>query len=180
MEPPVEAVPEKESVIAGKAFDDARTMGQIPRTTPGGGPKCANGHENPPGATSCWVCGLPVGDAAGGAKPLGRLVGSGGINLLIGRTLIIGRHPEEAPEVAAGKATALPTPAEDRGVSRVHAELRVDGANVMLVDRNSANGTYVKPPKSSAWIKLEPGHGVKIVAGTGIMIGDFELRLDPE
>ena len=175
--PPIPAVAEEQSVIASSAFSAELTRAELPGQQHGG-PTCKNGHENAPGATTCWVCGIAVGAAADGARPVGRLVGAAGIDLPVKGNLIIGRRAAEAPEVTSGSAQAVSTPVDNQAVSRVHAEIRVDGANTLLIDRNSANGTFVMPPRTSEWIRLEPGHGVKIVPGTGIMIGPLELRFE--
>lgn len=175
--PPIAAVAEEQSVIASSVFDAALTKAELPGQQKGG-PTCKNGHENAPGATTCWVCGIAVGAAADGAKPVGRLVGAAGIDVAVKGNVIIGRRAAEAPEVTSGSAQAVSTPVDNQAVSRVHAEIRVDGANTLLIDRNSANGTFVMPPRTSEWIRLEPGHGVKIVPGTGIMIGPLELRFE--
>ena len=175
--PPIAAVAEEQSVIASSVFDAALTKAELPGQQHGG-PVCKNGHENAPGATTCWVCGIAVGAAADGAQPVGRLVGAAGIDVAVKGNMIIGRRAAEAPEVTSGSAHAISTPVDNQAVSRVHAEIRVDGANTLLIDRNSANGTFVMPPRTSEWIRLEPGHGVKIVPGTGIMIGPLELRFE--
>ena len=175
--PPMAAVAEDQSVIGGSVFDAAMTKAELPGQQRGG-PVCKNGHENAPGATTCWVCGVAVGAAADGGQPVGRLVGAAGIDVAVKGNLIIGRRAAEAPEVISGSAQAINTPVDNQAVSRVHAEIRVDGVNTLLIDRNSANGTFVMPPRTSEWIRLEPGHGVKIVPGTGIMIGPLELRFE--
>jgi len=174
---PIAAVAEEQSVIASSVFNAELTRAELPGQKHGG-PTCKNGHENAPGATTCWVCGIAVGGAADGMHAVGRLVGAGGIDVAVMGNVIIGRRAAEAPEVTSGTAQAISTPLDNQAVSRVHAEIRVDGANTLLIDRNSANGTFVMPPRTSEWIRLEPGHGVKIVPGTGIMIGPLELRFE--
>lgn len=110
--------------------------------------------------------------------PVGRLSSKDG-TVVVDRGLVIGRQPAEAPEVANGMLIPFQVPASEAGVSRVHAEVRIDANHVLVVDRDSANGTFVKPPGANDWIRLEPGHAVQIVHGTGVAVGPYELIFEP-
>jgi len=81
--------------------------------------------------------------------------------------------------VASGQLAPIEVPADAAAVSRVHAEVRVDEWNAFIVDRGSANGTFIRPPATTEWIKLEPGHAVKIVPGVAISIGPYEFTFEP-
>jgi len=131
-------------------------------------------------AQSFAICGAALGvETNAGSPPLGRLSAKDGRSVIVERSLLIGRKPEEAPEVASGELVPFAVPLSERGVSRVHAEIQVDRWNVLLVDRNSANGTFVKPPGVDEWIRLEPGHAVQIVHGTAVAVGPYELTFEP-
>lgn len=179
MIPPIQALSEVAAGIApvAETDDGQRTMGAIP--TPGG-PVCGNGHANEPGATTCWICGLALHAAAATGEPvmLGRLV-SKDMTVIVDRGLLIGRKPDDAPEVREGRLAPVQVPPDSAAVSRVHAEVQVDGWSAFIVDRGSANGTFIRPPGTSEWIKLEPGHAVKIVPGVGISIGPYEFSFEP-
>ena len=115
---------------------------------------------------------------SGQQPPMGRL-SSKDTSVVVDRGLVIGRQPAEAPEVASGELVPFVVPASEAGVSRVHAEIRVDRHHVLVADRNSANGTFVKPPGADDWIRLEPGHAVQIVHGTGVAVGPYEMTFEP-
>jgi hypothetical protein len=177
--PPIESVSESAAGLdLVGAGTDQLTMSSVP--TKAGGFTCGNGHANEPGATICWVCGLTLraAPAAGERVALGRFV-SKDFTVVIDRNLLIGRKPDEAPEVASGQLAPIEVPADAAAVSRVHAEVRVDEWNAFIVDRGSANGTFIRPPATTEWIKLEPGHAVKIVPGVAISIGPYEFTFEP-
>lgn len=145
------------------------------------GRECAQGHLNDPLAPACRICGGPLLDSVstGPRPPLGRLVGKGGLNVVLDRDFLIGRRPEQAAEVAAGVFAPLAVPAGESGVSRVHCDLRISLWSVLLTDRNSANGTFVRPAGTPDWIRLAPGHTVQVAPGSGISVGPYELHFEP-
>ena len=163
-------------------FSHLPTLGAVTASTAGPEARsvCSNGHVNDPDAITCSICGAALGvETNAGSPPLGRLSAKDGRSVIVERSLLIGRKPEDAPEVASGELVPFAVPLSERGVSRVHAEIRVDRWNVLLVDRNSANGTFVKPPGVDEWIRLEPGHAVQIVHGTAVAVGPYELTFEP-
>src|ERR687884_1689944 len=50
----------------------------------------------------------------------------------------------------------------DPFASRLHAELRREGDNILLVDNGSANGTFLNGQRVSGTIRLEPGDLIRI------------------
>ena len=183
------ALSEAEAVAAqAPGFDQKQTLAAIAalRPAPAGedvmveGRECAQGHLNDPLAPACRVCGSALTDnfGRGPRPPLGRLVRNDGASVVVDRDYIIGRKPEEAPEVVAGICAPLAVPQNEMGVSRVHCEIRISLWSVLLTDRNSANGTFIRPVGVSDWIRLEPGHTVPVVAGSGISVGPYELRFE--
>jgi len=189
-EPKERAMSEAEARSAGvKGLEQnvtmaARAMPPAPPGTEIEGRPCAApaGHLNDPLAPRCAVCGAELVDrvARGPRPPLGKLVAKDGrVSVVLDRDFMVGRRSTEAPEVAAGQFTALEVPAAEGGVSRIHAEIKIAGWAVLLTDRNSANGTFIKPTGVNEWIRLEPGHTVQIVPGTGISLGQYELVFDP-
>ncbi len=178
------------AAIAGKGFEQLNTLGfdaagPVPDAISEAAPLvegrvCSNGHVNDPASETCAVCGAALGPVTSRVQrpPLGRLTANNGQTMVVERSLIIGRKPVEAPEVAAGQHGTFVVPATESGVSRVHAEIRIDHWNVLLVDRNSANGTFVKPSGLDEWIRLDPGHAVQITHGTSLAVGPYELRFE--
>jgi len=138
---------------------------------------CVAGHLTDPTLDRCVTCGQALSERLGaGPRPsLGRLIGPG-IDVLVERDMLLGRKPQESPEVAAGQLAPVATPSGESAVSRLHAELRLDGWTVLLADRASANGTFIRPPGAADWIRLEPYHAVRLMPGTEVMVGPVELR----
>jgi pSer/pThr/pTyr-binding forkhead associated (FHA) protein len=64
-----------------------------------------------------------------------------------------------------------PFGAEKHGVSRIHAELRVEKETIVAIDLNSANGTFVND------IYLEPQEPIRVQNGDRIKLGTLELQL---
>ena len=62
---------------------------------------------------------------------------------------------------------------EDRSgsVSRVHAEVRLNGWDVMLVDSGSRNGTYLSGPGEQGWTPLPPHQSRRMTPGTKVRLG---------
>jgi hypothetical protein len=164
--------------------------GGAPRTRPTPGPRpaqpqarghlCANGHLNDPRWQFCVICGIhlderPGGLVSGSRPPLGLLVFDDGATYTVDAEYLLGRMPESDERVRSG--TLRPIVVEDRTgqVSRVHAELRLDNWDVLLVDSGSRNGTLVAPPGQNQWARLVPRQSHRLVPGTRVRIGGRTL-----
>ncbi|AWE43243.1 FHA domain-containing protein [Actinobaculum sp. 313] len=132
---------------------------------------CQFGHPNPPHAPLCRVCGNPVvGQANWYPRPsLGMVLVSTGLQIPIDADIVVGRKPSATPEEGRPRAHLVTVPSPERQISRVHCEIRVDGWDVRLLDRNSNNGTYVLRPgenpvrvTSSAPYFVQPGDVIDI------------------
>src|SRR5438105_3217269 len=141
---------------------------------------CPNGHLNNPILRECWVCGTSVsGQTARGPRPpLGRLTTKDKRSYIVDSNFVIGRKPGMAEDVAAGKARPIEVPEEHPGVSRRHAELLVEGWDLVLRDLGSSNGTYYLVAGETDWRRVEPDRPVKIASGTIITLGGFEILFD--
>lgn len=144
---------------------------------------CVVDHPNPPHASQCRSCGGAIVDrrVRSIARPaLGRLRFSSGAVVELDRPQLIGRRPTVDPAQPASELPALVTvPDPDEAVSRVHAEVRLEGWEVFVVDRGSKNGTFVEIP-GQAPTKLRPGEPCLIVAGTRVTLADvstFEFEV---
>jgi hypothetical protein len=73
--------------------------------------------------------------------------------------------------VRSGALRAIVVEDRSGAVSRVHAEIRVDGWDVVLVDSGSRNGTHVAGPGEPAWTPLPPRHTHRLVPGTRVRMG---------
>jgi pSer/pThr/pTyr-binding forkhead associated (FHA) protein len=88
---------------------------------------------------------------------MGLLVFDDGSAFGLDDTYVLGREPESDPAVAAGAARPITLDDPADSVSRVHAEVRVSGPRVELVDRGSTNGTHLWDDDRSVWDRLTPG-----------------------
>lgn len=145
---------------------------------PPGGPRvqsvrCPHGHPNPPHVERCVWCGAEVSDRRVewiGRPPLGVLRLSTGVTVSLDRPLLLGRRPvatglinDEVPETVA-----VDDP--DQELSRTHVEIRLEDWQVVVVDRESRNHTYVQLPGQELR-QLYPHQGVPIVPGTRVDLG---------
>lgn len=138
---------------------------------------CGRGHFNAPSDRWCRVCGQaiaqdPGGESEGERPPLGALAWDSGETDVITRDTVVGRDPSGDASVVSGSAAALSPRGQSEGMSRVHAELRLIGWEVLLSDRGSTNGTFVWDEGRQAWHRLEPGERCPLNAGTIVAFGE--------
>jgi hypothetical protein len=134
------------------------------------GVSCGRGHFNDPAARFCRVCGLGMHQTSrvetkGHRPPLGVLVWDHGGSDQIETDLVIGREPQNDPRVVSGEAEGLVPAGEVASLSRIHAEIRLDGWEANLIDRESSNGTFVWEPAQNRWRRLSSGEPVVLEAG---------------
>jgi pSer/pThr/pTyr-binding forkhead associated (FHA) protein len=73
--------------------------------------------------------------------------------------------------VQSGTARPLGVDDADRAVSRVHAEIRIAGRAVQVIDRDSVNGTFVYPEGGSGWERLPANEPYELAPGTQVLVG---------
>ena len=66
------------------------------------------------------------------------------------------------PELILGREPGLPGTIDDASVSRRHARLSWDDRGVVLADRGSKNGTFVKGVRVSEPVALEDGDEIRL------------------
>ena len=129
---------------------------------------------------------LPVlGGVGPGATPA-TTVTAGGV-LVVGdtsvavitHTTVVGRDPANDPQVSAGSVPGVVLTGADLSVSRVHAEIRVEGDRVSVVDRGSTNGTHLRRAGTGAVQRLDPHAAVEIAHGDTIAFGGVSCRWEP-
>ncbi len=144
---------------------------------------CPRQHLNDPRAATCRVCGLPIAAGApraeGRRPPLGRLTWDNGqVNHLAGAVLV-GRDVAFDGAVVAGDLAPLVPTGHNDSMSRVHAELRPSGWDVVILDKGSTNGTFVWDEASKAWQRLSPGEAHVLQAGAVIAFGERTATFEP-
>lgn len=148
------------------------------RTTPAqDGPdvlaiRCPAGHLNSPDASGCRVCAAALlsQEPVRVQRPcLGRLVVSNGATVDLDRSVLLGRLPTVPDGVNGDRPHSLSLGAE-YGLSRDHAEVRVDGWRVLVVDLGSTNGTLLISGRRR--LQLEPHVPVEIGKGDVVSLTD--------
>jgi hypothetical protein len=100
-----------------------------------------------------------------------RLVLSTGLVVALDRPVLLGRAPQ-AVRVSGRelpRLVAVPSPQQD--ISRTHAEVRVEGEEVLVTDLDSTNGVHVLQPGRGAR-RLRPGEPRSVRADETIDLGD--------
>ena len=87
----------------------------------------------------------------------------------LGAGYVLGAAPETDPTVTGGLALplALRGPGSDR-ISSSHAELRLSGWDVTVMDRGSSAGTFILGPGEQQWTPLAPYQGQVLAPGTHV------------
>jgi hypothetical protein len=148
-----------------------------------GGILCAKGHFNDPAALYCRIDGLSLAQRTHSyvslpRPPLGVLVFDDGSSYSVDGDYVLGREPELDENVRAGRVRPLVVKDEEDAVSRVHAEIRIEGWSVQILDRGSANGTYVTPPGANVSTPLVPQQLAHLAPGTHVHIGGRTFVFD--
>jgi hypothetical protein len=137
---------------------------------------CKRQHFNSPQAGFCSTCGISMVHQTHNLvrqkrPPLGFLVFDDGSTFTLDGQYVLGREPETDPLVDAGSARPIVLDDPQASVSRVHAEIRLEGWDVQLVDRGSTNGTHVWDAQRSAWDRLTADHPQTVSPGTRGAVG---------
>lgn len=185
--PAVAAPVPTESTLAGDHDGLTMTREQLaalrqaesePAPTPGANEvlavMCDARHPNPPQAATCRSCGVPLGTARPVSvprPPLGVLVFSNGDRIIADRQILIGRNPRITGTSTSELPRIVKFESAGQGLSRTHAEVRLEGWQMLLEDLQSTNGTEVVLP-GQAVRRMHAGEPVVIVPGTSIDFGD--------
>lgn len=134
---------------------------------------CQRGHFNNPNAANCMICGLSMlhltHNLVSGPRPtLGFIVFDDGSTFGLDRSYVIGREPVPAE---GSPAELLVLNENNETLSRTHAELRLEGWAVQLLDMGSTNGTYTWDHGAERWNQLSPGQPVNLRSGDTVALG---------
>ncbi len=144
---------------------------------------CKNQHFNDPRVLFCGICGINMVQqtpvlVSGARPPLGVIVLDDGAVFQLDTPYLLGRDPSGDERLATGAFRPLPIIDQSNEVSRVHARLELRGWDVVLVDNNSTNGTYVHLPKTPDWVRMPPGAEQVLTQGTRVRIGHRTLAFN--
>ncbi len=144
---------------------------------------CPRMHLNDPRSTTCRLCHLPIAPGAalveGLRPPLGRLTWDNGEMDQLPGAVLVGREVGLDVAVMAGELAPLVPSGPNDSMSRVHAELRPSGWDVVVIDRASTNGTFVWDEASKAWQRLTPGEAHVLQAGAVLAFGERTATFEP-
>ncbi len=148
------------------------------------GYRCRDGHLNDPRALFCAHCGIRMAESTGvlveGPRPpLGLLVFDNGTSFSLDQSYLLGREPEIDERVRTGELRPLVLFDTGGVISRRHAEIRLEGWDVLLVDCGSANGTLVAERDTTNWSALLPGQPIWLLPGMQVRIGERSFVFQP-
>ncbi|MGY1603025.1 FHA domain-containing protein [Geodermatophilus sp. SYSU D00815] len=171
---PVQETEQPPSALAAEPADGrARVKGFL----------CSRGHLNDPRVQFCALCGIRMAELTGvlveGVRPpLGLLLFDTGATVSLDADYLLGREPETDERVRSGELRPLLLVDQTGGVSRHHAEIRLEGWDVVLTDIGSANGTLVAHPGAPVWQSLIPRQPVRLVPGTAVRMGGRQFAFE--
>ncbi|WP_232662489.1 FHA domain-containing protein [Pseudonocardia sp. TRM90224] len=151
---------------SGAVRDDQQARGHL----------CARGHLNDPRSHFCVLCGIRMNErtgvlVVGQRPPLGLLVFDDGATYTVDAEYLVGRMPEADTRVRSGALRSIVVEDRSGAVSRVHAEIRINGWDVLITDSGSRNGTFIAGPSEPGWTPLPPGRPRRMVPGTRVRMG---------
>lgn len=135
---------------------------------------CPSGHLNPTHAGTCRVCGGSIEDQEHMSVPrpvLGTFRFTDGRVVSVTRPLVIGRSPAAEGQISGEPPELIVVASPLKEVSSTHLEVRLEGWQVLLVDRQSTNGTVITAPDRDPQ-RLRPGDAVPISPGTKVSLAD--------
>lgn len=134
---------------------------------------CSRHHFNNPIASYCMVCGISMvhltHNLVPGPRPtLGFIVFDNGSTYGLDRSYVVGREPGQIlePNVAP-----LAIHDDNETLSRRHAEIRLVGWDVHIVDLGSTNGTFVWDVSFERWNQIAPNTPVLLSPGDTVALG---------
>jgi hypothetical protein len=136
--------------------------------------RCPDGHPSPPYSDVCRRCGGTIIDRSVTIVPrpdLGRLRFENGPVVPLDRPLLIGRKPPTDAIVAGETARAVRLADPHMVLSRTHVEVRLVDWQVLVLDRDSMNHTFVHIPGQNPF-QLRPAEPFPIPPGTTVVLGD--------
>ena len=109
--------------------------------------------------------------ASGGERVHAVLAFSNGERIDVDRPVLIGRNPKVSGAAGGVLPHIMKFDGPGQGLSRTHAEVRIEGAQLVLEDLQSTNGTEVELPGQQRR-RLRSGEPVVITHGSLIDFGD--------
>lgn len=143
--------------------------------------QCLSGHLNPASGATCRVCGTDIQTQ----KPfkvdridLGVFRFSTGAQVRVLGPMLVGRAPKLGGEIKGVVPELVTVPSPEQDISRTHVEVRVEGWQVMVVDRDSTNGTFVSLPGQEPK-RLRAGEPFPLPVGASVSLaGEVDFAFE--
>ena len=103
-----------------------------------------------------------------------RLELADGQRLVVERSLVLGRDPASVPARPHAMPVAIVDPA--KSVSKTHAIIDLEGAELSITDLHSTNGVLVVDPQGGE-LDLAPGARAVLQPGSRVELGSFVVRV---
>ena len=110
-------------------------------------------------------------EVASSDGPAAQLVLNTGLIVALDRPVLLGRAPQAARVSSREMPRLVAVPSPQQDISRTHAEVRMDGDDVLVTDLDSTNGVHVLRPGGGAR-RLRPGEPRVLAADETIDLGD--------
>ncbi|MCL2454562.1 MAG: FHA domain-containing protein [Micrococcales bacterium] len=111
------------------------------------------------------------GDEGEGLEPTAQLVLSTGLVVSLDRPVLLGRAPQAARVSSREMPRLVAVPSPQQDISRTHAEVRMEGDDVLVTDLDSTNGVHVLRPGGGAR-RLRPGEPRVLADDETVDLGD--------
>jgi hypothetical protein len=143
--------------------------------------QCLSGHLNPASGATCRVCGTDIQTQ----RPfkvdridLGVFRFSTGAEVRVAGPMLVGRAPKLGGEIKGAVPQLVTVPSPEQDISRTHVEVRVEGWQVLVVDRDSTNGTFVSLPGQEPK-RLRAGEPFPLPVGASVSLaGEVEFAFE--
>ncbi|GAA3807646.1 FHA domain-containing protein [Cellulomonas soli] len=103
--------------------------------------------------------------------PSRRLVLSTGLVVSLDRAVLLGRAPQVSRVANRELPRLVTVPSPQQDISRTHAEVRVEGDDVLVTDLGSTNGVQVQAEGAQVR-RLHPGEPTRVAEGETVDLGD--------
>jgi hypothetical protein len=110
-------------------------------------------------------------------RPLGYIVLEDNSRLEIDRDCVVGRAPHDSDAVRGG-LRLVRIGGYTAGISRGHIEIRRLNGEVLVVDRGSKNGVFLREPATDGWTRLAPWQPAVWRPGAAVRMGCRTLRFE--
>ena len=116
--------------------------------------------------------GTGYGSSLSSPAVLGRLTWDNGEVHQLRGAVLVGRDVASDQAVLSGQVVALVPSGQNDSMSRVHAELRPRGGDIVVTDKGSTTGTFVWDEASKAWQRLVAGQPQALPGGAVLAFGE--------